>query len=356
MNPLLQKLSISLPIIQAPMAGVSTPAMPPLFPTPALSAQSALAPSTPKTARSMISAVRAATDRPFNVNVFCHKPATPNPARESAWISRLAPLFAGFGAKPPEYLKEIYTSFVADDAMLAMLLSERPKVVSFHFGLPQPEKIAALKSAGITLFASATNLDEGRAIESAGIDAVIAQGFEAGGHRGTFDPTAPDDCLGTFALTRLLVRTLKIPVIATGGIMDGAGIAAALALGASAAHLGTAFIACPESSADAGFRAALLGPAARPHSDDPRHLRPPRPLHRQPLHTALGEAVEPEMIPDYPIAYDAGKALNAAAKTKGEFGFGAHLAGQAALLARSLPAADLIKQLAIELQHAPRTL
>ena len=146
--------------------------------------------------------------------------------------------------------------------MHAMLLEERPRVVSVHFGLPSTERIAALRAAGIVLLATATNLQEARSIASAGIDAVIAQGFEAGGHRGLFDPKAPDECIGTMALTRMLVRNLDIPVIAAGGIMDGAGIAACLLLGASAAQLGTAFIGCPESAADAGYRDALLSAAS----------------------------------------------------------------------------------------------
>ena len=139
----------------------------------------------------MIASTRAATDRPFNVNVFCHRPATADAAREAAWIARLAPEFARYGAEPPRHLREIYTSFVVDKAMQAMLIEERPKVVSFHFGLPAAEQFAALRAAGIVLLASATNLGEGRASATAGIDAVIAQGYEAGGHRGVFDPRAP---------------------------------------------------------------------------------------------------------------------------------------------------------------------
>ena len=193
-------------------------------------------------------------------------------------------------------------SFLTDDAKLAALVAERPPIVSFHFGLPSRDRVEAPRAAGIVLLATATNLDEGRAIAGAGIDAVVAQGHEPGGHRGVFDPDGADEQLGTVALTRLLARALDIPVIAAGGIMDEAGIAASLALGAAAAQLGTASIACPESSADEGYRAALLGPAA-------------------------------------PIAYDAGKALHAAAKAGGEFGYGAQWAGQGAPLARSLPAA-----------------
>jgi nitronate monooxygenase len=298
----------------------------------------------------MIAAVRAETDRPFNVNVFCNRPAIADRAREAAWLARLAPEFARFNAEPPGELKEIYTSFVEDDAKLAMLLEERPAVVSFHFGLPSAERIAALREAGIVLFATATNLEEGRAIAAAGIDAVVAQGFEAGGHRGLFNPEAPDDCLGTMALTRLLVRTLEIPVIAAGGIMDGAGVAACLLLGASAAQLGTAFIPCPESSADEAYRAALLGPASE-HTVLTKAIsgRPARAIANR--FTALGAAAE-GMVPDYPIAYDAGRALNVAAKAAGETGFGAQWAGQAAPLARELPAATLVAELRAEMEQA----
>jgi nitronate monooxygenase len=158
-------------------------------------------------------------------------------------------------------LREIYRSFTADDAMLAMLVAAKPRVVSFHFGLPSAERVRALREAGIVLVACATSVAEGRTAASAGVHAVVAQGYEAGGHRGIFDPDAYDDCLGTLALTRLLVRQLDVPVIAAGGIMDGAGISAALRLGAAAAQLGTAFIACPESEADAGYRTLLASDA-----------------------------------------------------------------------------------------------
>jgi nitronate monooxygenase len=186
---------------------------------------------------------------------------------------------------------------------------------------------------------------------NAGVHAVVAQGYEAGGHRGVFDPDADDDCLGTMALTRLLVRELDVPVIAAGGIMDGAGIAAALRLGAGAAQLGTAFIACPESVADAGFRAALASDAAN-HTVMTRAIsgRPARCLRNR--FTVLGANVSPQQIPAYPVAYDAGKALHAAAKAAHEAGYGAHWAGQGAPLARSLPAAELVAALAAELREA----
>jgi nitronate monooxygenase len=299
----------------------------------------------------MITAVRARTGRPFQVNVFCNKPAVADAAREASWLARLEPDFARYGAKPPARLTEIYQSFLTDDAKLAVLLAERPPIVSFHLGLPSRDRIEALRSAGIVLLATATNLEEGKVIAAAGIDAVVAQGYEAGGHRGVFDPDGADDRLGTVALTRLLVRKLDIPVIAAGGIMDGAGIAASLALGAAAAQLGTAFVACPESSADAGYRAALLGPPAE-HTVMTAAIsgRPARCLANR--FTALAKGIEREAIPNYPIAYDAAKQLHAAAKAAGEFGYGAQWAGQGAPLARALPAAELVARLRSEMEEA----
>jgi len=351
LDSLFEKLGIELPIVQAPMAGVSTPEMAAAVSDAGALGSIGVATVDAESTRQMIMAVRSRTDRPFNVNVFCHRPAVADAPREAAWLARLGSEFARYGAMPPIRLTEIYQSFLVDDAKLAVLLAERPAIVSFHFGLPARERIEALRTAGIRLFATATNLNEGKAIAAAGIDAVVAQGYEAGGHRGAFDPDRPDEQFGTEALSRLLVKELGIPVIAAGGIMDGAGIAAVLKLGAAAAQLGTAFIACPESSADAGYRSALLGSSAE-HTVMTRAIsgRPARCLANR--FTALGAGVEPEAVPDYPIAYEAAKALHVAAKAAGEFGFGAQWAGQAAPLARSVPAAKLIAQLRSEMERA----
>jgi nitronate monooxygenase len=229
-----------------------------------------------------------------------------------------------------------------------MLRAERPEIVSFHFGLPPAETIRLLRETGIRLLGSATSLKEACALEEAGVDAVIAQGFEAGGHRGIFDPGAADDCMGTLSLTRLLVQRLDVPVIAAGGLMDGAGIAAVLELGAAAAQLGTAFVLCNESLADEGYRAALKSEAAH-HTVMTRAIsgRPARCLPNR--FTRLGSAVSERQIPAYPIAYDAGKALHAAAKARLEFGYGAQWAGQGAPLCREAPAAALLATLAGEL-------
>lgn len=346
MNALLQRIGIELPIIQAPMAGVSTPEMAAAVSNAGALGSIAVGHVNVETARGMIRQVRSLTARPFNVNLFCHQPAVADSVKESKWIERLTPEFARFGARPPEQLREIYASFVADDAMLAMLLQERPPFVSFHFGLPPVLPIDALKSAGIFLLATATNLQEGKQIYEAGVDAIVAQGYEAGGHRGVFDPNAKDDRLSTEALTRLLVASVPLPTIAAGGIMDGEGIAAALKFGASAAQLGTAFVLCPESAIDEGYRAALRSDAAK-ETIMTRAIsgRPARSLPNR--FTKLGESVEPAEIPEYPIAYDAGKALHAAAKAAGEFGYGAQWAGEGAPRARELPAGELVRQMGL---------
>jgi nitronate monooxygenase len=348
---LLKTLGIELPIIQAPMAGVSTPAMAAAVSNAGALGSIGVGATDAAGARRMIAAIRERSERPFNVNVFCHAPAKAHGGLEAAWLEQLRPHFERFGAEPPLRLKEIYRSFVEDDAMLAALLADKPHVVSFHFGLPSAPRIKALREQGIVLLACATNLMEAQAAEKAGVHAVVAQGYEAGGHRGVFDPDAEDSCLGTLALTRLLVRQLSIPVIATGGIMDGSGIAAALRLGAAAAQLGTAFIACNESDADAGYRDALASDAAN-HTVMTGVIsgRAARCLRNE--FTRLGASISPRQIPSYPIAYDAGKALNAAARAGHESGYGAQWAGQGAPLARKLPAAQLVAALAEELAKA----
>jgi len=353
----LERLGIALPIFQAPMAGVSTPALAAAVSNAGALGAIGVGATDADAAREMIAAVRTATSRPFHVNVFVHRVAQPDAAREARWLAGLAPTFREYGAEPPAELRTIYRSFVEDDAMLAALVATAPQVISFHFGIPAPARLAALRATGAILLASATNLDEARAAVAAGVDAVIAQGYEAGGHRGMFDPTARDEQLGTLALTRMLVRRLSLPVIAAGGIMDGAGIAAVLRLGAVAAQLGTAFVACPESSASPAYRAALLaGDGARTVMTTGISGRPARCLMNR--FTALTESLAartpPLAPPDYPIAYDAGKALNAAAVARGEHGYGAQWAGQGAPLARALPAAELITVLARELGDALR--
>lgn len=346
---IVRALKLDLPLLQAPMAGVSTPALAAAVSNAGGLGSIAVGATDATGARAMIAELQRLTARPFGVNLFVHETPEADSAREAAWIAWLAPQFARYGAAPPATLRTIYKSFRDDPEMLAVLLDSRPPLVSFHFGLPPTDMIRALRNAGILLVATATSLSEARAIEAAGLDGIVAQGIEAGGHRGMFDPAAPDDQLGTVALTRLLVTSTRLPVIAAGGIMDGAGIAAALALGADAAQLGTAFVGCPESAADEGYRAALLGPGAW-HTTMTSVIsgRPARALTNR--FTAL--AASARQSPPYPIAYDLGKALHAAAKARGEHGFGAQWAGQGAPMARSLPASELVAKLRQELASA----
>jgi len=350
---LLERIGLDLPIVQAPMAGVSTPQLAAAVSNAGGLGSIGIGATDAAGAGEMIAAVRAQTDRPFNINVFVHAPARPDAAREAAWLAALAPLFRRYDAEPPAALTEIYRSFAIDRDMQRLLVETAPPVVSFHFGLPSAAVIGALKAAGCVLLSTATNLDEAVAARQAGVDGVVAQGFEAGGHRGVFDPAAPDDALGVLALTRLLVAKGGLPVIAAGGIMDGAGIAAVLKLGAVAAQMGTAFIACPETSADPAFRAALFSEAAH-HTVMTTAIsgRPARGLRNRFTEWGRASDLAP---PDYPITYDAGKALNAVAKAAGEGGFGAQWAGQGAPLARAMPAAALMARLRAELAAAHET-
>jgi nitronate monooxygenase len=351
MHPLLQRIGVALPIVQAPMAGTSTPAMAAAVSNAGALGSIGVGAVDAAGVRGMIETLRGLTSQPFNVNVFAHRPARADAAREQRWLQALEPIFERYDAIPPMSLREIYTSFAADEMVLKVLLETRPAVVSFHFGLPPVVFISQLKAAGIMLFATATNLDEAQQAADAGVDAIVAQGYEAGGHRGVFDPSLPDSQLGVAALTRLLVSRIRLPVIAAGGIMDGAGIAAMLDLGAQAAQLGTAFVACPESSADDFYRAALLGPGA--YATEMTSLISGRPARCLPNRfTQLKAVLAGLALPDYPVTYDAGKALAAAARAHGEGGFGAQWAGQGAPLARVMPAADLVRVLARELQSA----
>lgn len=293
-----------------------------------------------------ITRTMTATDRPFCVNFFCHSTQPDDPACERDWIIRARPLFDELDAAPPQYLRRIYASFRDDDAMLRVVLQTRPRLVSFHFGLPRPDQMAALKQAGILTMASATSVAEARRIQDAGCDAVIAQGYQAGGHRGIFDPAGPDQCLTTMDLTRQLCAETTLPVVAAGGIMTGADIAQALSWGAVAAQLGTAFIGCPESAADAEYRDRLRGGGTvmTPAISG----RPARCLENRLTDWGRDAAG----VPAYPNCYDLSKTLIAAARAKDVQGFGAFWAGTGAAQARPMPARDLIGVLAQELQTA----
>ncbi|MCF5709177.1 nitronate monooxygenase [Pseudomonas syringae] len=346
-------LGIEHPIIQAPMVGVSTPALAAAVSNAGALGSIGLGASNPDQGRSLIRQTRALTAKPFNVNLFCHTPAIFDEARNQAWLTHMAKTFAEFDAEPPRTLREIYQSFIDDRAMLEMLVEERPAVVSFHFGAPSKEWIAELKLAGIFTMGCATTLLEARQLEHAGIQAIVAQGYEAGGHRGVFDDAPGQDHeLGLFALLRIISSSVDLPVIAAGGIMDGAGINAATALGASGSQLGTAFILCPESSASQEHRDALK--TAKAHRTRITRCISGRPA-RGIVNRFYGEALDAN-IPrpaEYPLAYDLAKALHAAAVAKGCHDFAAQWAGQGAPMAREMPAALLVQTLAREMHEHP---
>lgn len=354
MSILLQRLGVQLPLVQAPMAGVSTPALAAAVSNAGALGSIGIGACSLSDARLMVQQTRTLTDR-FAVNVFCHKSPRVDAAAEAAWLDHLRVEFRRFDAVPPTELRTIYRSFRDDRAMATMLIEESVPAVSFHFGLPVQSIVDDLKRAGALLLATVTNVDEARAAEAAGIEVLVAQGYEAGGHRGVFAPDQKDSQLGTAALLKSLLKSgIRLPLIAAGGIMDGKQVAAALASGAIAAQLGTAFVPCPESAADDAYRAALAE-GSKTAMVSAISGRPARTLVNR-----WTERVIPRLVdgrpspPDYPIAYDAGKALHAAAKVHGEGGYGAQWAGEGVAAARAMPAADLIALLTEELAEATR--
>jgi nitronate monooxygenase len=342
-------LKIDHPIIQAPMAGVSTPRLAAAVSNAGALGSISVGASDAVAAKKSMVETRELTDRPFNVNVFCHQPAKANTKIENFWIQYLKPYFEEFDSTPPPALREIYRAFGHDSAMLQALIDERPAVVSFHFGLPPQNYIKALKQAGIVLIATATSVEEGEQIANAGVHAIVAQGIEAGGHRGMFNPQLGDPGIPTLELVQALTSQIDLPVIAAGGIMGGDGISRALAAGAQAAQLGTAFVLCPESSANEGYRHRLK--AVKPGGTQITAAisgRPARGIINR-MHREIGASNAPT-LPDYPMAYDAAKTLHAAASANGCHDFAAHWAGQGAHRARAMPASALVAALVSEIQ------
>lgn len=334
---MLTQLAMKVPILQAPMAGVSTPEMAAAVSEAGGLGGISIGHVNLERARATIQDTREGTGRAFNVNLFCHRPPRADAHREAAWLEQLRPHFERYQSKPPAALEPAYA--VPDAGVLALLVELRPAVISFHFGLPDPQFVGALRQAGIWLLATATNLTEALECERAGVQAVVAQGIEAGGHRGCFDPEAADEGLSTLTLLSILKSRINLPLIAAGGLMNRAGVRAVLEAGALAAQLGTAYVACPESSAEPAHRQALL--------EHPPATVMTRAISGRPARSLINRftQIDSGTPPDYPIAYSAGKALHAAAKAQGESGYGAHWAGQGAPLARALPAGQLTREL-----------
>ena len=290
-----------------------------------------------------LEALRAGTAKPFNVNFFCHETPVPDAAREQAWRAALAPYFAQFGIDPatiPAGPGRLPFSAEAADVLERF----RPAVVSFHFGLPSPALIARVKSWGSKVLSSATTVDEARWLESHGVDAVIAQGVEAGGHRGMFLSDDLTTQVGTFALVPQVVRAVKVPVIAAGGIADRAGVQAALALGAAGVQVGTAYLLCPEATTSAIHCEALRSESAR-HTALTNLFtgRPARGIvnrlmrERGPMSPAA---------PAFPLATAAIAPIRARAEAAGSGDFSPLWSGQNASGCLEIPAAELTRRLA----------
>ena len=342
---LLEQLEIKHAIFLAPMAGVSTPELAAEVSNQGALGSLGLGASTAEAARQQILATQALTDQPFQVNFFCHQSASLDSQTAQQWIQHLRPQFAKYGAAPPEQLRCIYPSFLDNDDFLNAVLETRPKAVSFHFGIPHAHQIQALKNAGIVTLVSATHLTEAQAIEAAGIDIIIAQGIEAGGHRGIFNQSF-DSCIKTADLVQLLKKHCSTPVVAAGGIMTGQQAKAMLQLGADAVQLGTAFVQCKTSNANNAYRKALFN---QPLTQVTASIsgRPARGLINH-WHTQV-DAPDRPPVAAYPYAYDLGKQLHAAASQQGDHGFGAFWAGSNVAQIRELEAADLVNQLVLEM-------
>ena len=343
MNTLQSLLDIQLPIIQAPMAGVQTSALAVAVSNAGGLGSLPCAMLTLDRLRAELRAITAQTTRPYNVNFFCHTPPVPDAQQDADWRAALAPYYEAFGldvgAIPAGPGRAPFSAEVAD-----VVEPFRPPVVSFHFGLPPADLLARVKSWGSQVLASATTVDEARWLQAHGADVVIAQGLEAGGHRGHFlsdDLTAQ---MGTFALLPQIVQAVDVPVIAAGGIADAAGVAAALALGAVAAQVGTAYLLCPEATTSAVHRAALQSDAAR-HTALTRLFtgRPARGIVNRVMRE-LGP-LSP-VAPAFPLATAAMAPLRAHAERLGSGDFSPLWAGQNTSGCRAIGAAELTRQLA----------
>jgi nitronate monooxygenase len=336
---------IEQPILLAPMAGPSTPEL-----AIAVSEAGGLgsfgsALSTPEQLRAVLGVIRQRTRKPLNLNFFTHQPPEPDAAREAKWKGRLAPYYAELGLDPMAPTpRSDRAPFTAETC--AIVEEFKPEVVSFHFGLPQPQLLQRVKAAGAKVIASATTAREAIWLQQHGCDAVIAQGYEAGGHRGMFLTDNLAAQAGTLALVPQVVDSVSVPVIAAGGIADGRGIAAAFALGASAVQIGTAYLFCPEANVPPLNRQALA--AARDDDTALTNLFTGRPA-RSVINRLMRELgpVSPD-APAFPLAGGALLPLKAAAEAKSVSDFTSLWSGQAAALGRALPAAELTHKLARE--------
>lgn len=335
-------LCLDHPIIQAPMAGSATPALAAAVSNAGGLGSLGCAEMTADSLITHVGELRALTSRPFNLNFFAHPAPRPDPVRFARTRETVLPWYRRFGlAEPASAATPLGSGF--DTNRLKLLLELKPRVVSFHFGVPDQASLAALKNAGIVLMSTATTVAEAKALAMAEIDVIIAQGWEAGGHRGSHEPRVPSDGVGTLALVPQIVDAVRQPVVAAGGIGDGRGIAAAFALGACGVQIGTGFLSCPEAGTDA-MRRAMLRNAAETDTMmtdafSGRAARAVRSAYAREMERAGLD------LPDFPSMYDLSEPLLGAGDPR-EVSF--LLYGQAARFNRELPAAELVAHYAGE--------
>ena len=340
---LLDLLGIEIPIIQAPMAGSDSVALARSVSSTGALGSLGCALLSPEDVREAMRALRHEMNRPFNLNFFCHTMEAPNAGTTEKWKRFLRPHYERWGLDI-ETVAESRLRLPFDEEMCRVVEEVKPEVVSFHFGLPAPNLVDRLKSYGMKIISSATSVREAKWLESRGCDAIIAQGIEAGGHRGMFLETNITTQTGLFALLPQVTDAVSVPVIAAGGIADARGVVAAFALGASGVQLGTAYLFCPEAKVSPLYRRALEQTA-----DNETALtnlfsgRPARGI----LNRYLQESGPmSNAAPAFPHAATLVAPLRAASERKGSVDYLQMWAGQAAGLARSMPADQFTRKLA----------
>jgi nitronate monooxygenase len=341
-----QLLGIELPIIQAPMAGSQGSALAVAVSDAGGLGSLPCATLTPDSIRAELIAITSKTSKPFNVNFFCHVPPPPSAEREARWRATLAPYYREFGINPEKI--SAGPGRAPFNAEAADILSEfKPAVVSFHFGLPEAELLARVKAFGAKVLSSATTLDEALWLEAQGVDVIIAQGVEAGGHRGIFRSEDLTTQVGTMALVPQIVQRVKVPVIAAGGIANAQGVAAAIRLGAAGVQIGTAYLLCHEANTSPVHRAALKSEAAR-HTALTNVFtgRPARGIVNR-FMKELGP-LSP-LAPSFPLATSAIAPLRAKAEAQGSGDFSPLWSGQNATGCKEMSAAQLTRGLAADL-------
>jgi nitronate monooxygenase len=347
-TPLTQRWALARPIIQAPLAGGGdTPDL-----VAAVCEAGALgfigaAYLTPAQIVEASAMVRARTKRPFGINLFAPQPLPEAPPDPGPALERVAPFFAELGLSRPTVPVPAGDAFAAQ---LAAALDSGASLFSFTFGLMPAGVLDAARRRGMFLMGTATTVEEARTLEASGVDAVVAQGSEAGGHRGTFDGAFDAAMIGTMALVPQVVDALRVPVIASGGIMDGRGIAAALALGASAVQMGTAFLTCAEAGIPEAYKAAIL--AAREHETRITRAfsgRPARGIVNR-FMTDVERDGSAEAILPFPLQNMLTRPLRTAAAKQGKAAYLSLWAGQGVRLARRQSAADLVAALGREIE------